>query len=285
MTTPQAPEPLSSIELDLLAAYREAQPMPQTAKASVRERLREGGACSTPVADRNLVRIGIGLAAAAAVLVALWALSPRGTDAGAGVDDGAREQAVFADERASAGGQAQSRTPEPDATRRGSTRKASRSDEPVAAPELAPAPLEPTVEGDDEDTATMVPAEAAPSEAVAPRPRAKRPRPPKAPAPAVAPPAEPTPSPLAQEREILARAWGALARGEAGEAIAIAKTHAERFPSAILAVERRAIERIAACKAKRQGWREKAEAFLDKHGHTPLARKVRDACGDLGDEK
>lgn len=71
-----------------------------------------------------------------------------------------------------------------------------------------------------------------------------------------------------------------LHSGDADDAIAIAKTHADRFPSAILAVERRAIERIAACKTKRAGWQDKAQAFLDAHGKTPLARKVRDACGE-----
>ena len=288
MTTPQAPESLSPIELDLLAAYREASPMPAEAKANVRQRLRQDApVAATAATDRTVVRIGIGLAAAAAVLAALWALSPRGTDTGAGDDDAAHGQAVFSGEQTSAGGQAQARTPEPATPKRPakagvvptSDDEADDADaEAEARPD--PAPLEPHEPTALDDAATNVPADAAPSDATAPRPRAKRPRAPEPTPPADDAPAEPTPSPLAQEREILARAWAALARGDADDAIAIAKTHADRFPSAILAVERRAIERIAACKTKRAGWQDKAQAFLDAHGKTPLARKVRDACGE-----
>ncbi len=281
MTTPQAPEPLSTIELDLLAAYREATPMPAATKASVGRRLRQGSTSAarpSPI-DRTAVRIAIGLAAAAAVLVALWALSPRRTGAGAGDDDDARDQAVYAGERASTAGRADARAPQTPTSRRGSAPVVPEPDDGAAS---EPAPLELGEVDAIDPTSTSTPGDVPVGEPRAPRPRAKRRATDPNPAP-ISPAVDPSPpaaSPLAQEREILARAWAALARGDADDAIAIAKTHADRFPAAILAVERRAIERIAACKAEHEGWRQKALAFLAAHGRTPLARKVRDACGD-----
>jgi hypothetical protein len=62
-----------------------------------------------------------------------------------------------------------------------------------------------------------------------------------------------------------------------------AEDHAERFPSGTLVVERRAMAAVASCKANRPGGSALAEAFLETHGKTPLARRVREACARPGE--
>ena len=56
--------------------------------------------------------------------------------------------------------------------------------------------------------------------------------------------------------------------------------HKQQFASPILGIERKAIATIAGCKTKRPGWPDRAASFLAAHGKTPLAPRVREACGE-----
>ncbi|MCX4248089.1 hypothetical protein [Paraliomyxa miuraensis] len=93
---------------------------------------------------------------------------------------------------------------------------------------------------------------------------------------------EPTPAPdaLADEIQRIAAADGALARGDAEQALELARAHAKAHPRGQLGVERTAIEVSARCQLGRPGAVEAATAFLRAHGHTPAAAKVRARCPD-----
>lgn len=85
-------------------------------------------------------------------------------------------------------------------------------------------------------------------------------------------------SDLAAERELIAAAWRALARGSASQARAHAEAHAKRFPAGMLAPERAAVDAIATCREAGSPRPALAEAFERAHPRSPLASRVREAC-------
>jgi hypothetical protein len=243
--------------VQLLDAYRRAHAMPSEARVRVRRRL-AGGAAVVAAADPRGRWIAGAFAVAAALLLAVWGVW-RGRDAAqSSADDAARDQAAFDREADSAQGEADVRP-----ASHGTSRSHSPSETPANTPEVEPALVEP------EPTAV------APTE---PNPRRSRPR-------AKDPDPSPGPSSLDQEREVMARAWRALARDDYDAALEVTREHAERFARAILEIERRAVERIVACKRKEDGAASAAVAFLARHGRTPVARQVREACGLDGEKK
>lgn len=94
--------------------------------------------------------------------------------------------------------------------------------------------------------------------------------------------AEPTiPAPgstLAAERELVARAWRALALGETATALDAAAQHARRFPAGLLAPERAAIDTIARCRRGDADGPRRATTFHRAHPGSPLAERVDEAC-------
>lgn len=95
-------------------------------------------------------------------------------------------------------------------------------------------------------------------------------------------PAKPTtPAPgstLAAERELVARAWRALALGETATALDAAAEHARRFPAGLLAPERAAIDTIARCRRGDADGPRRATTFHRAHPGSPLAERVDEAC-------
>jgi hypothetical protein len=142
------------------------------------------------------------------------------------------------------------------------------------APEHAPAPvvappIEPAIA---EAKPAPAPATTPPTIDVAPA----RPKP--AAAPSGAPPDD-----LAAETEIIAQAEAALAAGETERALALASTHAQRYPAGQLAIEGEAIRIAAACVAKREDANATAEQFLRRHPRSPASAKVRARCGAIAE--
>jgi hypothetical protein len=137
----------------------------------------------------------------------------------------------------------------------------------VVAPTHAPAPT----------SADVPEVVAPPAESEPARPRASsvhRAAPPPEPAIAAPPPSAST---LDAERKLIAQAWSALTQGNPAAALASAAAHRKQFPNGVLAPERLAVEAIAQC--KRDGDAGKAHTFLKAHVRSPLAARVRSACG------
>jgi len=101
--------------------------------------------------------------------------------------------------------------------------------------------------------------------------------------------AEPVPSSptstLAAERELIARAWRALAHGDTAGAVAATSEHSRRFDAGLLAPEREAVETIARCRNDEPGASARAQAFHRSHPRSPLAGRVDEACGTADEEK
>lgn len=86
--------------------------------------------------------------------------------------------------------------------------------------------------------------------------------------------------PLAEEAALLGRAQSALAAGRHAEALAVLDEHARRFPSGVLAHEREAARWLALCGSGRgDAARGPVSAFLAEHPGSPLAARLRAACG------
>jgi hypothetical protein len=83
-------------------------------------------------------------------------------------------------------------------------------------------------------------------------------------------------STLEAERRLIAKAWDALTRDQPGQALEVAREHADLFTNGVLAPERRAIEAIARC--ERDGDAAGASRFLRQYPRSPLAGRVRSAC-------
>jgi hypothetical protein len=95
-------------------------------------------------------------------------------------------------------------------------------------------------------------------------------------------PTEPAPGTeldqLIRERDLIAKAWGALSAGDGSEATRWAKQHAREFPDGILGPERRALIVIVDCQASRAGAGARARKWLDQQPRSPLVARVRNAC-------
>ncbi len=133
---------------------------------------------------------------------------------------------------------------------------------------LAPAPAKPM----------------APASAVA-TPNAVEPAPVATPTPPVRPrvkPSVPAVAPadqLEQELALIEAARGHLEVGKRDAARRSLREHARRFPAGTLAAERDAWTAIVQCGSESAQPRAAARSFILTHGDTPLAAKVKNACG------
>jgi hypothetical protein len=86
-----------------------------------------------------------------------------------------------------------------------------------------------------------------------------------------------TKSTLAEQAQLLGKAWKAVNAGRSAYALELVAEHARRFPDSALEPEREACRIVAWCVEDRPWAAEKARAFLATHGGLPAAR-VRKAC-------
>ncbi len=88
------------------------------------------------------------------------------------------------------------------------------------------------------------------------------------------------PAGSSQELALIQRATRALHRRAPARALGVLGEHARRFPSGVLAEERRALRVLSLCELGRtsEGVRER-DRFLARHPRSPLAERVRAACG------
>jgi hypothetical protein len=83
---------------------------------------------------------------------------------------------------------------------------------------------------------------------------------------------------LALELSLLGDAQAALRAGQPERALALAREHQARFPAGVLREERLGIETLAECVLGRKE-PARAQAFLRSAPESPLAARVRKACG------
>lgn len=82
------------------------------------------------------------------------------------------------------------------------------------------------------------------------------------------------------ELQLLRQAQQALGRGDARSALASLGEHRRRFPQGVLASERRATYAIALCQAGQvHRGRVLAQRFLSTQSSSPMATRMRSACG------
>jgi hypothetical protein len=84
---------------------------------------------------------------------------------------------------------------------------------------------------------------------------------------------------VVEEARLLREAEAALRRGEIDTASTLLDTHARTFPHGVLVEEREAERVLVLCAGSRDGARPAAERFVHEHPDSPLAGRVRDACG------
>ena len=94
-------------------------------------------------------------------------------------------------------------------------------------------------------------------------------------------PSAPPADSLARESALLSRAQRELAAGAPERALATLREHQERFPGGALSPERDAARVVALCASgNRAAGRAARAAFLARHPSSPVAPRVRAACGD-----
>jgi hypothetical protein len=246
------PTPLRADARRMLATWRDADQMPRASKVRVWRRLR-GERKQRPAAlQRSTAWVWV-VALAAAVLLVWWG--------SASVLRSARDEAVHDADQA-----VDDRVPD-------GSRPAAE-----AAPRAAAPVIEPPVEAAPSPAPVQTPkiAEEPQRSETHARPRAVSP-PRGDDAPASTPSSAPTTT-LARERDVIARAWSALADGDPGSALQRAAEHELAFPDGLLAPERRAIAVIARCRRGDQGAAARAQSWLDAQPRSPLAGRVRAAC-------
>lgn len=273
MTAPRArpPAPLPRRARALLAAHREANDIPD----DVAERIwsvvgaddapepafdpLEAPTASSRAHRRWLVYGGAALAAAAVLLLA-WRLG--GTLAERRHAARTPAAAVMHGEGTPSQGRASAT---PGTATVATPKQADPAPPPSAVPESSPEPTAPEPSPTPAETTAR---SRASSPSTAPRPAAPTTEPePTAPA-----------STFAAERELVARAWRALALGDHTDALQAATEHARRFPAGLLAPERTAIETIARCRQDPTDGPRRAAAFHRAHPRSPLAARVDEAC-------
>jgi hypothetical protein len=239
------PAPLRADARRMLATWREADAMPRAVKGRVWRRLHRPSRVQSPRRDTAWV---LAVAIAAAVLLVWWGVANVWR---AAQDDSAPriDQAVDHRDDAAHGQPVVElqRTVEP----------------PVVAPTPGPSPtIAPPVQTPTARNALEPPA----------RPRSV------APPREEAPVADATTTTLARERDLIARAWSALAHGDPASALARAAEHEQAFPDGLLAPERRAIAVIARCKRGDRDADVAAQAWIAAQPRSPLVNRVRVAC-------
>ncbi len=276
---------------EAMDAYRERLALSAEARVRLRERL---GASIAAGADleleaslseepppppridllRSAGRIGVGLAAAAAVLAALRL---GGVGESATRDDGVSgAQAGYEARPQSEGGEA---SPRPGSSRAGSQPSAvpGRSGRSEASPGTNPSLEVPSeLPGDLLEAEALRPDEPEPAAASAsgsPPPRSRRVPPPSS------GDAGPAQTSLAAEMALLRRARAALRQGDAPGALAVLGRHARRFPRGQMLEDRQALRVQALCDAGRpRQAREAAAAFVAAHPGSPHAGRIKKTC-------
>lgn len=150
---------------------------------------------------------------------------------------------------------------------------------PVASPPPSPT-LEPSPPADPADPSgdfqpPFVMATAATSAAI-PAPQTST-RPPATSTPRAGISSRPASS-LEEEVRLIREAQGALQGGDARTALRRLDEHERRFPSGMLTLERSGLRAVALCQEGAPGADASARAFVEKHGGTPMAVRVRAAC-------
>ncbi|MBX3231977.1 MAG: hypothetical protein KIT84_12425 [Labilithrix sp.] len=84
---------------------------------------------------------------------------------------------------------------------------------------------------------------------------------------------------LEEEVRLIREAQAALQRGDAAGARRSLDEHARRFPSGMLALERRGLRAIALCQEGAPDAEREARAFVASNGGAPIAARVRATCG------
>jgi RNA polymerase sigma-70 factor (ECF subfamily) len=77
----------------------------------------------------------------------------------------------------------------------------------------------------------------------------------------------------------VSRAQAALSAHDARAALAILDQHAALYPHGQLAEEREGLRVLAACTLDKREGRDRANAFLRLRPSSPLAGRIRAACG------
>lgn len=280
------PEPpgLPAEALALLSAYRDDEAMPRDARRRVWNAVAAAPAKrrSAPVAGGWGLWVGGGLAAAAVLLLVAHLLGAAGT--AERTSDPALQTAPDRAVTPEPAGEASSRRGVASDRPRGDAAIEQEHDADRAIPEVAPPPTS-TPSGSATDGSERARQPVAPQ---AP-PRAStdphRPPPARDAAKKMQGSAEPgdasrseAAGDLAAERELIAEAWRALAKGSAAQARTHAESHARKFPHGMLAPEREAVHAIAACREASSPRPDLADAFERAHPRSPLRARVREAC-------
>lgn len=91
------------------------------------------------------------------------------------------------------------------------------------------------------------------------------------------------PSTLAEELSLLSQAQAALRAGQQARALSLANEHAARFPRGVMSEERMGVAALAQCELAKgqpeEAHRQQARRFLELAARSPLAARVRKACG------
>ncbi len=98
-------------------------------------------------------------------------------------------------------------------------------------------------------------------------------------APVIAPPGATGSTSIADEIALIRSAQQHLAAGDAAAALVELDEHAARFPHGAMAEEREGARLVAHCMLGDAGAVARAEKFLASHGESPIAVRVRSACG------
>jgi hypothetical protein len=247
---PREPEPLRADAQRMLSLWRTADAMPRAVHARVWQRLRAPK--RAPVRSDGLLIAVLAFGIAAAVLLAIWGV-------GRLLPSMRRSAGPRSDPQAEHG-QAQ---PSPTGT--------AIDVQPANAPPRASMPA-PAV--------TLPPAPTPVVEAPAPGPTSMRPRSPASHDAAASDDAkiDERSTRIARERDLIERAWSALAEGDPRAALDRCAEHERAFPDGLLAPERAAIAVIARCKRGDAGAIASADAWLAAEPRSPLAGRVRAAC-------
>ena len=246
MSLDDEPEPLRADARRMLAVWREADAMPRAAGRRVWRRLHRPSRAPAPRRDTAYV---LAVAIAAAVLLVWWGVAnvwrAAQDDSAPGIDQAVDHRDAPADEHPVV---EPHRTAEPPV---------------VVPPPPGPSPtIAPPVQTPTARSALETPA----------RPRSVAP--PREEAPAV----DTATTTLARERDLIARAWSALAHGDPDSALARTAEHEQAFPEGLLAPERRAIAVIARCKRGDGDASTAAQAWIAAQPRSPLVKRVRVAC-------
>ena len=254
---------------DYLVAFRtEEAPPPETVEANWR-------AIAAQTRPARGIWLGVGLAAAAAILLVVW--SPwRGQSAEASADD-AGQLAPYEHEGKSAHTTAEAAQADPPST---SPKGHTEADDAAVAPELEAEPdpeLVPDAEPSADDLSTAPSPDVDTTHRAPPRARTPRDRT-HVDAPEPAP--EPTgPSALSRETKLLREIKAALDGGDPAKALALSKEHARDFPGGAFANERQVAQAKALCAlGRKDSARNLADRFVAAHPTSHLVDQMAAIC-------